>query len=86
MLYVTDTHPFLWHLSGDKRLGENAKIIFDSADHGEAAILIPTIVLAESQCIAERKRFSLPFSKVLQKIENARNFIPMPLDLCVIKD
>lgn len=86
MQYVTDTHPFLWYLSDDRRLGKHAKIVFDAAEHGEAAILIPTISLAESQYIAEKKKFSPPFLKVIQKIDDAKNFIPMPLDMAVIKE
>lgn len=63
---MTDTHPFLWYLSKDARLGKDAKTVFDAAEHGESSILIPTIVLAESQYITEKKKFSLSFLKVLE--------------------
>ena len=48
MIYVTDTHSFLWYLSEDKRLSKNAKSVFDKAENDSAVIVIPTIVLAES--------------------------------------
>jgi len=31
----------------DKRIGKNAKKIFDMAERGDAIVVIPTIVLAE---------------------------------------
>ena len=46
MIFVADTHSFLWYLSEDSRLGKKAKSIFELAEKGEATIAVPTIVLA----------------------------------------
>jgi predicted nucleic acid-binding protein len=85
MLYVTDTHPFLWHLSNDKRLGKEAKSLFDRAERGEASITVPTIVLAEAFYIAQRHRLKIEFSDVLERVENALNFPVFSLDINVIR-
>lgn len=55
-MYVADTHPLMWFLTGDDRLGKKAKKIFIKADKGETSIVVPTIVLAESLFIAEKNR------------------------------
>lgn len=59
MIFIADTHSFLWYLSEDSRLGKNAKSKFEHAEKGEAIIAIPTIVLAESLHILEKKKYSI---------------------------
>lgn len=81
MLYVTDTHPFLWHLSYDKRLGKEAKSLFDRAERGDASITVP----AEAFYIAQRHRLKIEFSDVLERVENALNFPVFSLDINVIR-
>lgn len=48
---VTDTHPFLWYVSGqENRLGRKAIRLFQAAERGDGSgiVYIPTIVLAEA--------------------------------------
>ena len=85
MVYVTDTHPFLWYLAEDKRLSANAKKIFDKAEAGNEIIVVPTIVLAESMHILEEKRLLLKFKDIVKKLEIGLNYTSIPLDLKVIK-
>jgi PIN domain nuclease of toxin-antitoxin system len=47
-LAVADTHALIWAIDGNaKRLGKQARRLFDRADEGKCAIYIPTHVLAE---------------------------------------
>ena len=46
-VYVTDTHALLWYLTGDKKLGKQAKAIFLAAEQGQTTISASVIVLAE---------------------------------------
>ncbi|MBI4044924.1 MAG: PIN domain-containing protein [Candidatus Diapherotrites archaeon] len=85
MIYVTDTHSFLWYLSQDKRLGKNALIAFDSAEKGEATIIVPTIVLAEAFYVCKAKGIDVKFAQLLEKIEIGWNYTSTPLDFNVIK-
>jgi hypothetical protein len=40
--YVTDTHPFVYHVTGRKqRLGRRARSIFDRSDRGTDTIVVP---------------------------------------------
>jgi len=85
MIYVTDTHPFLWYLSEDRKLSKTAKSIFDKAETGNATIVIPTIVLAESLYILEKERSAVKFKDIVRKIEIGWNYTTIPLDIRIIK-
>ena len=83
-MYVTDAHGFIWFLTGDEKLGENAKKIFLSADEGDTTIIIPSIVLLETLHICEKHRAELRFKSVLDKIQNTLNYPLYPLDTRII--
>lgn len=85
MIFVTDTHSFLWYLSQDPRLGRKAELKFDLAEKGEATIVVPTIVLAESLYILEKKKYALRFGDIVERLEMGWNFMAVPLDLKIIK-
>ncbi len=85
MVYVTDTHSFLWYLAEDKRLGTGARKIFDKAESGNEIIVVPTIVLAESMHILEEKKLSMKFKDIVKKIDTGLNYTPISLDMNVIK-
>ncbi len=84
MSYVADTHAFLWHLAEDRRLGPGARAILETAENGGETIFVPTIVLAECLRILEKKRLSLKFQEILQKLEVGSNFTAFPLDLRIV--
>ena len=84
-LYVTDTHPFVWYLVDDARLGSRARIAYDRADSGEATIIIPAIVLAESLYLAEKGRIKARSEQIFGMVDNALNYRIYPLDLTIIQ-
>lgn len=47
MTYLPDTHALIWYLTGDKRLGANAKAALARVDDGENDAIVPVLVLAE---------------------------------------
>ena len=83
--YVTDTHPFVWYLADDARLGSNARMAFDRADSGEATIIIPAVALAEAVYLAERGRIETKAELMFGIVENALNYRVYPLDLTIVK-
>ena len=86
MIYVTDTHPFLWYISEDERLSKRAASIFDDAENGDVTIVVPTIVLAESLYLIEEERLlKVKFTDVISKLEIGRNYTTIPLNIKVIK-
>ena len=77
MTFVTDTHPFIHHVTGRrKRLGRRALSIFDSVKRGRETLLVPFTVLEEVMLLSEigKIRFPLPFRDFLVSIQQADNF------------
>lgn len=45
---VTDTHALIWYAIGpSRRLGRQARMLFERADRGQATIFVPVLVLVE---------------------------------------
>lgn len=80
-VFVTDTHPLLWHLAEDESLSRKAEEIYN---RGEVVIVIPTTVLAEALFITEKHRVDLEFLEIIGDIMNSSNYLWYPLDLEVI--
>jgi len=78
-------NPFVWYLVDDARLGSRARIAYDRADSGEATIIIPAIVLAESLYLAEKGRIKARSEQIFGTMDNALNYRIYPLDLTIIQ-
>ena len=52
--FVTDTHPLIWHLTGDARLASDARMVFVGADQGTHRVWVPGIVLIEMVYLTEK--------------------------------
>ncbi len=52
---------------------------------GEVVIIIPPIVLAEVIDIAEKKRISIDYEELIDKIEEKSSFEIYPLDINVLR-
>ena len=77
MTYVTDTHPFVHHVTGRRnRLGRRARSIFDSVKRGRETLIVPFTVLEEVMLLSEigKIRLPLPFRDFLISIRQAENF------------
>lgn len=84
MPFVTDTHPFLWYLAEDERLSRAARGVFERADDGDVVVVIPSIVLAESVRVFEKRRLALSFDDIIAKLAAASNYPIAALDLRVV--
>lgn len=84
-MYVTDTHPWLWFLSSDERLSEEAERIFDSAEKGNTTVIVPSIVVAESIYIAEKKGYSLQMKNIIEDLEISSNYTIGPMNYSILK-
>ena len=76
MTYVTDTHPFVYHVTGRKqRLGGRARSIFDRSDRGTDTIVVPFTVLEEVLLLCEigRIHIPLPFREFVISLDKAVN-------------
>ena len=77
MTYVTDTHPFVHHVTGRRnRLGRRARSIFNSVKRGRDTLIVPFTVLEEVMLLSEigKIRLPLPFRDFLVSVRQVENF------------
>ncbi len=70
---MTDTHSLLWAFTKPRKLGEQARLVFEAVANGEATLLIPVIVLAELIFTIENKPIQADLDKVLTAIQGSPN-------------
>lgn len=83
-MFVSDTHSWLWYLSSDDRLGENAEEVFKSIDEGESAMIIPSIVIAESIYIVKDRGYEIQMMQILKDLETSSNYILKSMDYRIL--
>ena len=77
MTFVTDTHPFVHHVTGRRnRLGRRALRIFDGVKRGRETMVVPFTVLEEVMLLSEigKIRLPLPFRDFVVSMRQAENF------------
>ena len=87
MIYVTDTHPLVFHLTGKPRkLGRRAASIFRDVDRGRAAIVIPITVLEEIMRLVEKDVVQLPrpFVPWVRELSLSTNYRIQPYTVDVL--
>jgi len=82
---VTDTHALVWHLTGDSRLSDNARRLFEDADQGRETVHIPCILLFELTYLVEKKRIGLDLACVVSRLKGASNYRVEPMCIPVIE-
>ncbi len=85
MNFVTDTHPLIWWFIGSSRITPKAVEIFEGCESGQNIIFIPSIVLAESLSIFDKKRITFDFRRLLKRIDDSENFVIIPLDYPILQ-
>ena len=77
MTFVTDTHPFVYHITGKRNhLRRRALKIFDSIKRGKDNLIIPFTALEEVLLLSElgKIRLPIPFRDLLISLTQADNF------------
>jgi PIN domain nuclease of toxin-antitoxin system len=85
MNFVTDTHALIWWFTDSPRLSSKASEIFEKCEKGENVIFIPSIVIAESLSIFDKKRVSFNFKNLFRKINDSENFVLIALDYPILQ-
>ena len=85
MNFVADTHALLWWFANSPRISSRASEIFEKCENGENIIFIPSIVIAESLSIFDKKRISFNFKNLLKKIHTSENFVLIALDYPILQ-
>lgn len=85
MNFVADTHALLWWFTNSPRMSSRASEVFEKCEKGENIIFIPSIVIAESLSIFDKKRISFNFKNLLKKIHTSENFVLIGLDYPILQ-
>ena len=84
-LYVTDTHPLVWYLSGQRRkLSKKALRIFQDATDQLALVYVPIVVAWEVAILlkAGRIQFRETFEQWTSLLERLGfDFVPLEMDV-----
>lgn len=85
--YVTDTQCLIWHFAGDeRRMPRGARAAFKAIQDGTAQILVPTIALAESLFLSERRRIPASILRQVMALLDSptETLRVIPLDLATV--
>ena len=85
MNFVADTHVLLWWFIDSPRISSKASALLEKCERGENVIFIPSIVIAESLSIFDKKRVSFNFKKLFKKIHTSENFVLVALDYPILE-
>jgi PIN domain nuclease of toxin-antitoxin system len=66
--YVVDTHALIWYLLNDKKLGSQAKSIFQAAEQNQTILIISAIVMAELYYANAKNKWFADFAKLYADI------------------
>ena len=83
--FVTDTHALLWWFTDSPKLSAKASEIFEKCEKGESIIFIPSIVIAESLSIFDKKRVTFDFKNLFKNINDSENFVLISLDYSILQ-
>ena len=82
--FVLDTHPLVWYLEGNPRLGHQAKAVIDDPT---SVLILPVIALAEATYIIERGRTAIPSPRALLQAVYADARIDIaPLTAAIVEE
>jgi PIN domain nuclease of toxin-antitoxin system len=85
MNFVTDTHALLWWFTDNPKISQKVSSIFEKCEKGETVIFVPSIVIAETLSIFDKKRVSFNFKRLFKNIIDSENFILVPLDYPILQ-
>lgn len=68
-VYVIDTHTLIWYLTNDKKLGEQAAVIFAAAERGETRLVVSALVVAEMFYANKKHQWFADFNETYQQLK-----------------
>lgn len=83
MKHVVDTHGLIWFLTGNARLGQNARTALSDAG---SELILPVTVLAEACWLVEKGRTAIPsVAALLAAVDADPRFTTVPLDRTIVE-
>src|SRR5262245_53932861 len=85
-VFIADTHALVWYFVRDRKLSQAGQKSLRDVEHGDLNLVVPTIVLAEMQTLAERKMPNIPMSAIVALFESRPNITIAPFDFAHFKE
>jgi predicted nucleic acid-binding protein len=85
MNFVSDTHALIRWFTNSPRISRRAYEILEQCEDGKNVVFIPSIVVAESLSIFDKKRVSFDFKRLFGMIEESENFVLIALDYPILQ-
>jgi predicted nucleic acid-binding protein len=82
--FVTDTQALVKFMAGKKVINDRSHLAFQSADRGEATIIIPAIVLMELLYLFEKNRIDIGLLQT-EDLFKSQNYQFEPLSFEILK-
>ncbi|MCP5004332.1 MAG: type II toxin-antitoxin system VapC family toxin [Planctomycetes bacterium] len=83
MIYIVDTHVFIWFLDRNKRLKPFYHQILTDVHNN---FVFSTIVLAEIKHLISQKRINIDFEQVVSYLSESENCVIYPIDEEVVDE
>ncbi len=83
--YVTDTMGLVLRLE-HRKLGQQAKKIFEIAEQGDTSIYIPSIVFAEILYLSEKRRIAISLNDVDSYLNRYEQIQELPMTFAVMQE
>jgi len=84
--YVVDTHALIWYLLNDRKLSQQARTIFQTAEQNQTVLILSAMVLAELYYANVKNKGFADFAKLYEDITSKPYIRFMPVDHTHIPD
>jgi len=85
MVYVADTVTLVWHLEKHRRLGAQARSVWQEADQGQHTSVLSGATLMEILYLSERRRISVDLTILKNLLARNKNYSVAPVSFEVIE-
>ena len=86
MVFVTDTHSLIWYLTGDERIGKNAKRVFADLEVGKGKLIISIVVLLETLVLVEKGKIKASWEEFNEKVAQFPTAVFYPIGFDIIQN
>jgi len=83
--FTSDTHSLVWFFTKSPNLSPAARECFVKSEREEALIIVPTIVLAETLYIKEKRKLIFDYDALIRTLRSSSNYVFYSFDFEVLR-
>jgi len=85
MILLSDTVALIWYLRRHRKLGRQARQLFEGADAAHHTVYISVITLMEMLHVIERRELKMRLDDVIERINSSPGYVILPLDEEIVR-